>query len=124
MAELRTFSCQDWSTDLALVNNMRAARQSLIAVSCTPDVWRLCSGQIPDVDRIIACLRQNTLQLSMAADQHSGSAAATQQPVPRGRTAQPTRGDLRFPVSAQRYRLQASFGASVSGGKDPVHGGR
>ena len=64
MAELWTFSCQDWSTDLALVNNMRAARPSLIAVSCTPDVWRLCSSQIPDVDRIVACLQQNTPQLS------------------------------------------------------------
>ena len=33
-------------------------------MACTPDVWRLCSGQIPDVDRIVACLRQNTPQLS------------------------------------------------------------
>jgi hypothetical protein len=32
--------------------------------ACTPDVWRLCSAQIPDVDRIVACLRQNTPQLS------------------------------------------------------------
>jgi hypothetical protein len=27
---------------------------------------------------------------------------------------------LRFPVSARRYRLQVSFGAPVSGGKNPV----
>jgi hypothetical protein len=32
--------------------------------ACTPDVWRLCSAQIPDVGRIVACLRQNTPQLS------------------------------------------------------------
>jgi hypothetical protein len=32
--------------------------------ACTPDVWRLCGAQIPDVDRIVACLRQNTPQLS------------------------------------------------------------
>lgn len=33
-------------------------------MACTPDVWRLCSDQIPDVSRITACLRQNTPQLS------------------------------------------------------------
>ena len=33
-------------------------------MACTPDVWRLCSDQIPDVDRIVTCLRQNTPQLS------------------------------------------------------------
>ena len=32
--------------------------------ACTPDVWRLCGAQIPDVDRIVACLRRNTSQLS------------------------------------------------------------
>src|ERR1700676_3968919 len=33
-------------------------------MACTPDVWRLCGAQVPDVDRIVACLRQNTPQLS------------------------------------------------------------
>ena len=33
-------------------------------MACTPDVWRLCGDQIPDVGRIVACLRQNTPQLS------------------------------------------------------------
>jgi hypothetical protein len=32
--------------------------------ACTPDVWRLCSAQVPSVDRIVACLRRNTPQLS------------------------------------------------------------
>src|SRR5947207_13911709 len=32
--------------------------------ACTPDVWRLCGAQIPDVDRIVACLRRNTPPLS------------------------------------------------------------
>jgi hypothetical protein len=32
--------------------------------ACTPDVWRLCSAQIPDVGRIVACLRRNGAQLS------------------------------------------------------------
>ena len=33
-------------------------------MACTPDVWRLCSDQVPDVGRIVTCLRQNTPQLS------------------------------------------------------------
>ena len=33
-------------------------------LACTPDVWRFCGDQIPDVNRIVACLRQNTPQLS------------------------------------------------------------
>ena len=33
-------------------------------MACTPDVWRLCGAAIPDVDRIVACLRSNTPQLS------------------------------------------------------------
>ena len=33
-------------------------------MACTPDVWRLCFDQMPDVNRITACLRQNTPQLS------------------------------------------------------------
>ena len=32
--------------------------------ACTPDVFRLCGEQIPDTNRIVACLRQNTPQLS------------------------------------------------------------
>jgi hypothetical protein len=33
-------------------------------MACTPDVWRLCGAQVPDVGRIVACLRRNTEQLS------------------------------------------------------------
>jgi hypothetical protein len=33
-------------------------------LACTPDVFRICSEQIPDENRIVACLRQNTSQLS------------------------------------------------------------
>ena len=35
-------------------------------MACTPDVWRLCGDAIPDVNRIVACLRQNTSQLGDA----------------------------------------------------------
>ena len=31
---------------------------------CTPDVFRLCSSEIPDRGRIIACMHQKRAQLS------------------------------------------------------------
>ena len=33
-------------------------------MACTPDVFRLCGAQIPDENRIVACLRQNAVSLS------------------------------------------------------------
>jgi hypothetical protein len=35
-------------------------------MACTPDVFRLCSAAVPDANRIVACLRQNTAQLGDA----------------------------------------------------------
>jgi len=32
--------------------------------SCTSDVFRLCSSEIPDVSRIVTCLKSNRAQLS------------------------------------------------------------
>jgi hypothetical protein len=71
-------------------------------MACTPDVWRLCSDQIPDVSRIVTCLRQNTPQLSnncravfesqanaQQQQQQPNSRVPQQQMVPRGRAAQP-----------------------------------
>ena len=69
-------------------------------MACTPDVWRLCGDQIPDVGRIVACLRQNTPQLSngcRAVFESSGeqqqanrmpAQRAPQQTAPRGRAPQ------------------------------------
>ena len=28
-------------------------------MACTPDVWRLCGAQVPDVGRIVACLAKH-----------------------------------------------------------------
>ncbi|MEH2613794.1 hypothetical protein [Bradyrhizobium sp. AZCC 1693] len=54
-------------------------------MACTPDVWRLCGDQIPDVSRIVACLRQNTPQLSSNCRAVFESQADAQQPpAPRG----------------------------------------
>jgi hypothetical protein len=34
--------------------------------ACTPDVYRLCAGEIPNVRAITACLRRNKASLSPA----------------------------------------------------------
>ena len=34
--------------------------------ACTPDVFRLCSSEIPNVDRIVACMKRERAQLSTA----------------------------------------------------------
>lgn len=62
-------------------------------MACTPDVWRLCSDQIPDVNRITACLQQNTPQLSSGcrAVFQSNNQMPQQQSVPRNRAASPPR---------------------------------
>ncbi len=68
-------------------------------MACTPDVWRLCGDQIPDVSRIVACLRQNKPQLSNdcravfesqanAQQQQQSSPRGPQQNVPRSRSPQ------------------------------------
>jgi hypothetical protein len=61
-------------------------------MACTPDVWRLCGAAIPDVDRIVSCLRQNTPSLSdgCRAVFESNNSMDQPQPVPpppRGRVA-------------------------------------
>ncbi len=58
-------------------------------LACTPDVWRLCSDQIPDTNRIVACLQQNTSQLSSGcrAVFQSNNQVQPQQQVPRNRAA-------------------------------------
>ena len=57
-------------------------------MACTPDVWRLCSDQVPDVGRIVSCLRQNTPQLSNNCRAVFESQANAQQPQPAGRAPQ------------------------------------
>jgi len=57
-------------------------------MACTPDVWRLCGDQVPDVSRIVACLRQNTPQLSNGCRAVFESQANAQQQQPVARTPQ------------------------------------
>ncbi|MGQ0681775.1 hypothetical protein [Bradyrhizobium sp.] len=67
-------------------------------MACTPDVWRLCGDQIPDVNRIVSCLRANTPQLSTgcravfesnAAGPPTDTARVVPQSPPRARAAPP-----------------------------------
>src|ERR1700704_2326425 len=61
-------------------------------MACTPDVFRLCGDQIPDVNRIVACLRQNTPQLSRPCRAvFEPDVSANQQAAPRRRDDQPRR---------------------------------
>jgi hypothetical protein len=53
-------------------------------LACTPDVFRLCGEQIPDANRIVACLRQNTPQLSGACRSvFESNASAPPQTTPK-----------------------------------------
>jgi hypothetical protein len=58
-------------------------------MACTPDVWRLCSDQIPDVNRIVACLRQNTPQLSDGCRAVFDTSNRVDQPPAHGRRPPP-----------------------------------
>jgi hypothetical protein len=71
----------------ALSQDYRGTLQQQLV--CTPDVFRLCGEQIPDTNRIVACLRQNTPQLSDGCRAvFDSNASAPQQPAPT------RRGDL------------------------------
>ena len=49
-------------------------------LACTPDVFRFCGSQIPDVDRIVVCLRQNMTSLSGGCRAVFEAEARMQQP--------------------------------------------
>src|SRR5258706_3528403 len=57
-----SIGCGIVSQNAAVAQEYRGTGEQQMA--CTPDVWRLCGAAIPDVDRIVACLRRNTAQLS------------------------------------------------------------
>ncbi|WP_213773175.1 hypothetical protein [Bradyrhizobium sp. dw_78] len=67
-------------------------------MACTPDVFRLCGAEIPDRDRIVGCLRQNTALLSRPCravfeSNVGASQSAPQQVVPGSHAVQPGSGD-------------------------------
>jgi hypothetical protein len=72
-------------------------------LACTGDVLSLCGDQIPDTNRIVACLRQNTPQLSdgCRAVFESNASVPQQQAAPQ-QPSQTRRGDPQR-RSADRY---------------------
>jgi hypothetical protein len=79
----------------ALAQDDRGTLQQQLA--CTPDVFRLCGEQIPDTNRIVACLRQNTPQLSDPCRAvFESNAEAPQQTVPARRGDPSRRFDDRY----------------------------
>jgi hypothetical protein len=74
------------ANDATLAVEYRGTAEQQMA--CTPDVWRLCSSQIPDVDRIVACLRANTPRLSEGC-RAVFAAGPPPDPVPQDRLAPP-----------------------------------
>src|SRR5947209_4813012 len=80
--------------DAAHSQEYRGTLQQQLA--CTPDVFRLCGEQIPDANRIVACLRQNTPQLSDGCRAvFESNASVPQQPAPPRRGDVPRRSDER-----------------------------
>ena len=71
-------------------------------LACTGDVLSLCSDQIPDTNRIVACLRQNTPQLSSGCRAVFESNASVQQQASPQQQSQKMRGDPQR-RSADRY---------------------
>src|SRR5262245_44936152 len=87
-------------------------------MACTPDVWRLCSDQVPDVGRIVACLRANAPQLSNncravfesnANGPPTDTARAAPQTQQRTRAAPPARAQ---PQAEQPQAAQPSVRAN------------
>ena len=59
-------------------------------LACTPDVFRLCGDQMPDANRIVACLRQNAALLnSDCRSVFESNANASPEATPRRGNAQP-----------------------------------
>jgi hypothetical protein len=48
----------------ALVSGESRAYTAEQQQACSPDAFRLCSSEIPDVDRVTACMVRNKSQLS------------------------------------------------------------
>jgi len=86
--------------------------------ACTPDVWRFCGAQIPDVDRIVACLRRNTPQLSAGC---RAVFAQSDAPSPGEDRAY---GQRRYDRDEERYHRDYPPRSDESDRPRPYHGSR
>jgi hypothetical protein len=83
-----SIACATAAQNSAFSEEYRGTLEQQLA--CTPDVFRLCGEQIPDTNRIVACLRQNTPQLSGACRAvFESNASAPDQAPPKRRGDQP-----------------------------------
>ena len=48
--------------------------------ACTPDVMRLCNNDVPDVDKIVACMKRNRPNLSPACGAVFGAGLSRHEP--------------------------------------------
>jgi hypothetical protein len=69
--------------------------------ACSPDAFRLCGPEIPDVDRITACMIRNKSQLSPECRVFFREPAPEVTPVAAGRPLSIKPGSPRKPVSAK-----------------------
>jgi hypothetical protein len=85
-----SMGCVVVTPNAALSDEYRGTLEQRLA--CTPDVFRLCGEQIPDSNRIVACLRQNTSQLSRSCGAVFDSHASVPDPaaVPRRHVGVPS----------------------------------
>jgi hypothetical protein len=90
---LMSLACGIAAQTAARAQENRGTLQQQLA--CTPDVFRLCGEQIPDTNRIVACLRQNTPALSddCRAVFESNASVPPQQPSSASRGYLPRRAD-------------------------------
>ena len=48
--------------------------------ACTPDVMRLCNADVPDVEKIVACMKRNRANLSPACGAVFGMGVSRHEP--------------------------------------------
>jgi hypothetical protein len=75
--------------------------------ACSDDAFRLCSAEIPDVDRVTVCMVRNKSQLSPGCRVYFRSEpepAVT--PVAAGRPMSIKPGSSRKPVSAKPHKVK------------------
>ncbi len=68
-------------TLLAFVTPALADATAAQRAACTPDVMRLCAGDIPDVDAIKVCLKRERPRLSVACRSVMDAASSPNQRV-------------------------------------------
>jgi hypothetical protein len=77
--------------------------------ACTNDAFRLCSSEIPDVDRVTACMVRNKAQLSPPCRAQFGpDPAAETASVAASRPLNIRPAKTRKPVSARSHRVKKS----------------